>query len=92
MAVCVRCELEMNQTNGCVKMSIKTVDGELDPILYGSETRDEPPPANHRCHDCGAFPGYYHHSWCDWEECPRCREHIFSCDCVLEDPEEEEAV
>ena len=89
MAICERCGLETYEANGCVKTPVPTVDGELDPILYGSETGVEPEPPDHRCHDCGALPGYYHHAWCDWEECPRCSGQLFSCDCVAEEPEEQ---
>jgi hypothetical protein len=81
----------MNEANGCVKLPILTEDGELDPVLNGAEfiTKDNAPAPGHRCHDCGALPGHYHHAWCDWEECPRCHERVFSCDCILEDEEEQ---
>jgi hypothetical protein len=79
----------MNEASGCVKTPVRTIDGELDPILYGSEINHQPPPPCHRCHDCGALPGYYHHAWCDWEECPCCHGQLFSCDCELEEPEEQ---
>jgi hypothetical protein len=79
----------MNEADGCVKTSVRTIRGELDPILYGSEANHKPPPPNHRCHDCGALPGHYHHEWCDWEECPLCHGQLFSCDCELAEPEEQ---
>ena len=89
MAICEYCVLEMNGADGCVKLPVKTIDGKYDPIPYGSETRVPPPPTNHRCHDCDALPGHYHHVGCDWEECPRCHEQLLSCDCVPEEPEDE---
>ena len=81
MAICKYCELEMNEAHGCVKMPVKTIDGNLDPILYGSEIGREPEKPGHRCHDCGALPGHYHHPGCDWEQCPRCHKQLLSCDC-----------
>ena len=97
MAICKYCQQEMNGTDGCVKMPVRTVDGQLDPIPYGSEEkhRESPPtPGQHhhgvligdppRCHDCDALPGHYHHPGCDWEECPRCHGQLIGCDC---DPE-----
>ena len=44
MAICKYCEFEMNGADGCVKMPVKTVGRDMDPIAYGSETRCEPPP------------------------------------------------
>jgi hypothetical protein len=90
MAVCEYCELEMNGAAGCVKMPVRTVDGELDPIPYGSETRYPPPPEGHRCHDCDALPGNYHHVGCDWEECPRCHGQYITCGCQLGEVESED--
>jgi hypothetical protein len=81
MAICKYCELEMNKADGCVKLPVKTVDGDFDPIVYGNETGVEPEPPDHRCHDCGALPGHYHHNGCDWEECPRCHGQLIGCDC-----------
>ncbi len=89
MAICKYCELEMNEADGCVKLPVKTVDGDFDPVLYGSETGKEPEPPDHRCHDCSALPGHYHHAGCDWEECPRCHEQLISCDCILEEADEQ---
>jgi hypothetical protein len=86
MAICKYCEQEMHTANGCVKLPIKTIDGEMDPILYGSETRNPPEPAGHWCHDCDALPGHYHHVGCDWEECPRCHGQLLSCDCEPVEP------
>jgi hypothetical protein len=87
MAICDYCELEMNGADGCVKMPVKTIDGNLDPIPYGSEAGYSSPPGL-RCHDCDALPGHYHHPGCDLEECPRCHKQLISCDCQ---PVEEES-
>ena len=92
MAICKYCELEMHTADGCVKLPVKTLDGDMDPIPYGSESRDEPPrPGQYhhgvligdppRCHDCCALPGNYHHVGCDWEECPRCHGQYIGCKC-----------
>ena len=37
------------------------------------------------CHDCGALVGEVHHPGCDMEECPRCADQYFICDCVTEE-------
>jgi len=89
MAICKYCELEMNDAAGCIKLPVKTVDGDFDPVLYGTEIGVEPEPPDHRCHDCGALPGHYHHAGCDWEQCPRCHEQLISCDCVPEESDEQ---
>ena len=91
MAICQYCEQEMHAANGCVKLPVKTIDGPLDPVLYGSEIGNPPEPEGHRCHDCGALPGYYHHAGCDWEQCPRCHDQLISCDCQPVDDESSEA-
>ena len=33
MAVCKYCELEMIEADGCVKLPVKTVDGDFDPVI-----------------------------------------------------------
>ena len=74
MAISKYCELEMNETDGCVKLPVKTVDEDFDPVLYGGEIGLSPNRPDHRCHDCGALPGHYHNAGCGWERCPRCHE------------------
>jgi len=94
MAICKFCEREMKEADGCIKLPMRTIDGEFDPIPYGKETRNAPPfpgqmqhgiaiTDSMRCHDCYALPGHYHHFGCDWEECPRCHDQAISCDCSL---------
>jgi hypothetical protein len=53
----------------------------LERVSYGQETRYPPPTPGERCHDCNVQPGRYHHSGCDWEECPRCHRQVISCPC-----------
>jgi hypothetical protein len=92
LAICKYCELEMHTADGCVKLPVKTIDGEYDPIPYGSELNrpaaqsgmrhhgvvlEDPP----RCHDCCVLPGHYLHVGCDWEECPRCHDQLIGCEC-----------
>ncbi len=105
MAICKYCQLEMNEADGCVAMPVRTIDGPMQPLLYGQETQfanEAPAPGQHhhgvligdppRCHDCAALPGHYHHPGCDYEECPRCHEQLIGCDCDPEavDAEDEE--
>jgi hypothetical protein len=105
MAVCKYCELEMRTADGCVKLPVKTIDGEYEPIPYGSEQNRPPahPGVQHhgvvlgdpsRCHDCLVLPGHYHHVGCDWEECPRCHGQYIGCECkpVEEEPSGPEGI
>jgi hypothetical protein len=102
VAICKYCEQEMNTADGCVKLPVKTIDGNFDPIPYGSESGDEPPAPGQRhhgvliddqprCHDCAALPGHYHHAGCDWEECPRCHKQLLGCECEPVETESEES-
>lgn len=95
MAIGEYCEQQLNAADSCVRLPVKTIDQELDPVRYGSEGRDEPlrPGKRHhgvligdppRCHDRGALPGPYHQVGCDWSECPRCHDQLIGCEC---DPE-----
>ena len=92
MAICKVCQREMNEADGCIVEPIRTEDGLLNPIPFGSEldpiqstTRKNGTPR--RCDDCGATPGNHHHPGCDIEECPRCHGQLLSCDCVVEEEE-----
>ena len=49
-------------------------------VRYGEESEDWGA-ASTLCHDCAAMQGELHVPGCDVEECPVCREAIFSCDC-----------
>lgn len=71
--------------NGCDgDRTITYADGtELDPIAFSKN--DQP---GGECHDCGAFPGEYHHPGCDMERCPRCNGQYFICDCATEEKRE----
>ncbi len=57
-------------------------------VAFGAEDAEYlgfvPNPAEDRCGDCGVKPGGTHHTFCDLEQCPRCREPLFSCDCEWE--------
>jgi hypothetical protein len=91
MAVCKYCNNDMLVAEGCVKIPVDLKDGrKLDPIPYGGESEayfsGKNPP---NCHDCNAEIGYYHHTGCDWEQCPNCGEQLLSCDCWGETPETE---
>ena len=87
MAICNFCKQEMLEVDGCLPDAIATVDGDMDPIRFGSEVNpiqqafhDGKP---RRCDDCGVLPGNCHHPGCDIEECPRCEGQIITCDCVV---------
>ena len=84
MVECFRCGQEMRVANGCISArSIEFSDGEtVDPIPYGEELDTEPAG---KCHDCGAFPGQYHHPSCDIEQCPRCGGQYALCECITEE-------
>ncbi len=57
-------------------------------VPYGSEDLSyltfTPDAERGRCGDCGVVTGGTHHTFCDLEQCPRCREQLFSCDCEWE--------
>jgi len=52
MAICDYCLKEMNGSDGCVKLPVKTIDGPFDPIAYGSEKQfaNQPPTPGQRQH------------------------------------------
>lgn len=67
-----------------------TIDGKnLERIRFGDEEddwgADEGP-----CHDCGAKKGQFH-VWrmCDVERCPICGGQAISCECDVEDDDED---
>lgn len=64
-------------------------DGEFDRIKYGDETEDFGA-EDHACGDCAVIKGQYHVQNCDIEECPNCNGQLLSCDCTIEEEEEEE--
>ena len=81
-AVCEDCFQEMKPGLGCTTDQIAFDSGlQLYRIPYGAEERfgnfDDSKP----CHDCNVTPGQYHHSSCDWEECPLCGFQLLSCGC-----------
>jgi hypothetical protein len=80
MAICTACNCDMLLVDDCSdNRTIKYADGlELPSSTYHF---NEP---NGRCHDCGIKHGNYHHDGCDVEQCPRCKEQLISCACVLE--------
>ena len=91
MAVCDRCNCEMNEADSCISESIAFGSEEYAPIPFGQETRfRRQPAADERCHDCGVVVGGVHHEGCDMEECPRCHGQLFSCDCWAEFGDEDD--
>ncbi len=83
-AICKYCNQDMRQADGCVKMPIDLKDGrKLDPIPYGSESEEYSGGGVNpsECHDCAARIGHYHHTGCDWEQCPNCGGQLLTCEC-----------
>lgn len=99
MAVCNMCDQEMHTADGCVKLIVRTVDAELDPIPYGSEHCDEPPAPGQRHH--GVLIGDPRAATIAWlfpvtttitvaiGRSPHCHDQAISCDCSLRDEEEQ---
>lgn len=66
------------------KRPILIIDGiEYERIRRGSETWWQDDEHLHRpCHDCSVVTGQIHLYECDMEQCPKCKEQLFSCDCT----------
>lgn len=63
-------------------MSCYEIDGvSFDRIRFGLESWRPSKPMR-ECGDCAALPGELHVPGCDAEECPRCHEQAFCCDCA----------
>lgn len=86
MAICGYCGREMLEDVGCTCSAIKFQGKKIQRIPYG-DVRDLFGPVDrekfptHRCGDCGARVGFYHHPECDAEKCPICGEQLISCNC-----------
>ena len=90
-ALCKDCKRGMKESDGCRLFGIPMKDGTTgDPIKHGEEKRADWGRDGHRCHDCGAKVGHYHHPGCDVEECPGCGGQLIGCECVLYDKEIED--
>ena len=77
MAVCNWCDQDMLKVDDCSgNRMVKYPNGIVLPAIpYDYEGR---------CHDCGIFPGNYHHPGCDMEQCPNCKGQLISCGCLDE--------
>lgn len=83
MVKCPDCGKDVNRANGCSVCEIE-INGEwYEKLKFGTDDdyyhwADE----KNRCPDCGAKLGYYHHSGCDMEICPRCDNMSADCICT----------
>lgn len=69
MAICHSCKQEIGQVEGCVRES-------NEQIRFGEERWDD---SDIRCPKCEVNRGEFHHSQCEWEECPECYEKLVFC-------------
>ena len=83
MSNCPDCGKDMNRANGCSVCEIE-INGEWykklkfgtdDDYYHWADKRN-------RCSDCGAKLGYYHHSGCEMNICPKCGNMAASCICM----------
>lgn len=92
MSECSACKKEMTTADGCIRIPIIHDRVEYEPVKIGDKSiwiQDD----GHRCHDCGAKYGEYHHMGCDCEQCPICGGQLISCGCIdEEDPDDSEGV
>lgn len=85
-AKCDDCGQRMLVADGCTIKYYEFPDGEVvERIPYGGYGES----TSHRCHDCGAKGGHYHHPGCDNERCPRCGGQAIGCECTQSDEEKE---
>ena len=87
MAICDSCNQEMTTRKGCTMTSIDVEGVSYARIPLGNETL-LPPGA--RCGDCGVKRGSYHHPGCAREQCPRCGDQLFCCDCEKDDDSDDD--
>lgn len=78
MAKCEYCGREMLTANGCTMRYVVIGTIIIPRMKVGEEGSVEP---GHRCGDCGALYGHYHHFGCDTEQCPVCAGQMMCCDC-----------
>ena len=84
MAVCQKCNKEMQGAKSCNHEAIQHNGALYGRIPYGKEKfgGEESPTIvayKHDCRDCGVKPGGYHHKYCCIESCPICGGQLLSC-------------
>ena len=87
-ATCSLCERQMVPGGGCRESVLifkpkakNKPEVQLKRLRFGEEQRFGPVEETGNCHDCNAASGAYHHTGCDWEECPQCGGQLLACAC-----------
>ncbi len=80
MSVCSRCNLEEEETEGCLSFTYQCGREKFLVTKFGEEGSLW---RTGRCPDCFAQIGRPHHAGCKEEQCPVCRHSAFNCGCIL---------
>jgi hypothetical protein len=83
--VCTLCHQRFGAVDGCTISDWHTETGPLRRIAYGKElTFDLELHYRYggRCTHCHVRDGFFHHAYCEAEECPMCGEQL-ECECSL---------
>lgn len=73
--ICHLCRRPVMQTPSCLPDPVAFFDKQLYPAVTRVDTGT--------CKGCGIWQGGTHHPGCKHERCPRCRELLLECGCML---------